>query len=215
MRFNRLPDLTGVYGPLRGVPEEEVRTFPQVYRGSLDFVDSLGHTGLTEIAQKAMRALTQRWTHISIDTRLSMLVPGMYPCIPGWHVDDFWRPDGKNTDLFTVPEAEHLVVNLGDCSNTIFLDQPITIEIPTIEELAGKSVHAVIHEAVEKVRPNTRTANPGSMYRMYPTTIHRGEAARVRGWRYFFRLTGSNHRVPKNEIRTQSQVYVDNVARGW
>jgi hypothetical protein len=139
----------------------------------------------------------------------------MYPCIPGWHVDDFWRPDGKHTDLLTVPEAEHIVMNLGDNSNTIFVDEMVSIDVPPVELLGDCSVHSIIHNVVERQQPRAFTAREGHWYRMWPTTIHRGEAARKRGWRVFLRLTGSNHRVAKNEVRSQTQVYVTDPSRGW
>jgi hypothetical protein len=211
VRFNRLPELVSLYTGEVG----DLRDWPQLYRASPEFAQDAGHAGLSRAVSEALSGLTQKWKHVSIDTRVSMLVPGMYPCIPGWHVDDFWRPDGKHTDLLTVPEAEHMVMNLGTNSNTMFVNELLTIEIPTVAELGEKSVHAIIHAAVESIDVETIAAQQGFIYRMYPTTIHRGEAARERGWRVFFRLTGSNHREPRDEVRTQTQVYITDPARGW
>jgi hypothetical protein len=211
MRFNRLVEAVGNFL----TPPGDLRLWPQVYRASPRFIEGLGHLSLTAAVDRAMSRLTQSWKHVVVDTRVSMLVPGMYPCIPGWHTDDFWRPDGKHTDLLTVPEAEHLVLNLGDNSNTVFVDEPISIDVLPVELLGDRSIHSVIHEVVERQQPLTLTAKDSCWYRMWPTTIHRGSAATERGWRVFFRLTGSNHRFAKDEVRSQTQVYVTELSRGW
>lgn len=213
MRFNRMPEYVGTFS----VSYDDLRNFPQVYRCSAEFVKTLGHKPLSAAVDQALKQLTQKWKFISIDTRLSMLMEGMYPCIPGWHVDDFWRPEGKKTDLLTVPEAEHIGLNLGTCSNTIFLKHPITIEIPTPAELEvlDTNVHTIIHKEVERKEIASFPLQEREFWRFFPTTIHRGSAATENGWRYFFRLSGSNHREPLNQLRTQTQVYVADMSKGW
>lgn len=45
--------------------------------------------------------------------------------------------------------------------------------------------------------------------------FHRGTVSKGSGWRLFMRATESNHWEPQNEIRTQTQVYLENFHAGW
>jgi len=149
------------------------------------------------------------WQYLVVDTRLSMLMPGMYPCIPGWHCDEFYRPAGI-PDLAAAPDAEHLITVLGGCSRTRFVTQ----EIETTLE-PSTDFYAKLHLEIEAKNPKTAQIEPGDWWRLSQLSPHRGEPATEAGWRYFFRMTGSNHHTPKNELRTQTQVYLTAPFAGW
>src|SRR5581483_8995915 len=102
------------------IPDQ--KGLPQLYRADEKFAK--------EEASPFFRALIDQiaalyagdgFKFTSIDTRTHMLMKGMYPCIPGWHCDDFYRPDGGQPDLENVEKEapqKHYIVVLGDCSMT-------------------------------------------------------------------------------------------------
>jgi len=212
MRFDYLPEHVGTIDTEIG----DVRGYPQLLRGTPAFADGLGHAGLSRLIRFASPALRRKWDYISIDTRLSMLMPGMYPCIPGWHCDDFYRPTGGQPNLENAPPAEHVCIVIGNCSRTRFVAGPIELPLPSATDLeGGRTVYGVMHRRIEQAQPATMLVSSGEAWRFSPLTWHRGEPATEMGWRYFLRLTGSNHWTPLNQTRTQTQVYLTEPFRGW
>lgn len=196
---------------------DDIRTAPQFYRAGMDFIMQHRHPIIEAFLETVGEHVMQepsKWKQMSLDSRVSMLMPRFYPCIPGWHCDDFYRPDGQ-PDLEHVHEkapAVHYMVILGDAgSHTKFISQPL--ELPL---LRGPSpVYARYHQIIEALQPETFEVHPGEILRFSPTDFHTGQAATRRGWRIFIRATFSNHREPKNELRAQTQVYVDPKESGW
>lgn len=211
MMFADLPRCVG-----RFTWTDDIRAFPQFYRCSPRFALPRANPDLRAAIEYVLAsALTRHWKHISIDTRISMLMPGMYPCIPGWHCDDFWRPTGQQPDLGSAPDMEHVAVVFGATSFTRYVKEPIELGLPTAEALDGQPLYRVMHEAIETLRPQTFQVRDGEAWRFTQRSWHRGESATERGWRCFFRLTGSDHLEPVNEVRTQSQVYLTEPFSGW
>ena len=54
--------------------------------------------------------------HIVIDTKVVMLMPGMYPCIGGWHADAIERKNGQ-PDLSTLNDNKgtHFIYSASTC----------------------------------------------------------------------------------------------------
>lgn len=206
MKFDSLPEHVSTVDTGIG----DLREYPQVLRGSPAYVHSLGHGPLNRLVDIALASLLPRWSQVSIDTRLSMLMPGMYPCIPGWHCDDFYRPAGGQPDLVGAPDIEHIMVILGNCSRTRFVSE--SIELPKPE---GDLVYADIDRWVNVLAPKTLCVSSGEFWKFSQISLHRGEPSTEVGWRYFMRLTGSNHWQPLNQRRTQTQVYVVPPFIGW
>jgi hypothetical protein len=211
MLFNDLPRLVT---KLNDMPEgEALRGLPQFFRADLDMVWRLGGPSLRRVLSAI--GFASRWQYLSVDSRLHMLMPGMYPCIPGWHCDDFHRPDGKQPALAKVMHeapSEHAAIVLGGCSLTRFVNEPITVDVWTP---AGANVYGKAHALIEALEPRTMQVAPGELWWFSPLSWHRGEPATARGWRYFLRITGSNHYEPRNELRTQTQVYMPAPFEGW
>lgn len=207
MKFNDLPIQVAVVETSVG----DLREYPQVLRGGPAFVKSLGHASLGRLVDLCASLLLLHWDHVSIDTRLSMLMPGMYPCIPGWHCDDFYRPNGGQPDLERAPPAEHLVLILGNCSRTRFVAEPMELPLPD----AGEPIYRTMHRRIEMLSPRTFQVESGQVWRFGPRAWHKGEPATEAGWRYFLRLTGSNHWTALNQRRTQTQVYLTEPFVGW
>lgn len=192
----------------------DVRKLPQVHRMDPARSRELGVESLDWLIRRAAEGLSGDWKHVVVDTRLSMLMPGMYPCIPGWHCDDFWRPGGGQPDLENAPPCEHVAIVLGGCSLTRYVSNPIEIDTDAWDPLA-ETFYSFLHDELEAIEAENFAVKPGEIWRFTERTIHRGSPATHRGWRYFLRLTGSNHVEPKNEIRTQTQVYMTDPFVGW
>lgn len=200
--------------------QTELSKLPQFYRAGCDFAYRLGGEVYREMFK--LPVFISDFRHISIDSRVSMLQPGWFPCIPGWHCDDFYRPNGQ-PDLEAIekgraPSVHHMMV-LGNSSLTEFISP---IELPAPAELGQSSdplygrYDKLINRRIECLDEcATFSAKEGQLIQFGPLDFHRGTPATKAGWRLFVRITQSNHREPKNEIRTQTQVYLTDVSRGW
>jgi hypothetical protein len=188
---------------------EDLRQYPQVLRGSPGFCWE-EHSLLGYTVDQATTYLTRQWRYVSVDSRVHMLMKGMYPCIPGWHCDDFFRPQGGQPDLLNAPPSEHVFVVLGKCSLTRFVARPLSLPLDYEGTLYG-----TLHKRIEALAPETFQVGPGEFWRFTQKTLHRGEPAAENGWRVFIRVTGSDHWEPVNELRTQTQVYLTAPFKGW
>ena len=164
---------------------------------------------------------------VVIDTRVHMLMPGWYPCIPGWHHDDVprTRSDGQPNYGPGQDRSEHIVALVGaDCARTKFaLGAASFPEVPI-----GSVVYDVWHrEVVSKLRSGALKSwrlPMGRLALFNDRTWHRGVAATGNGWRWFGRASrytdpdGNriDRRNPRtNEVRTQVQVYMSRANAGW
>lgn len=208
--FERLG--TVYHGPSEG----QIREIPQLYRADMEFAYKFGGPYIQKFL-KDFKPL--RFEHISIDVKVHMLQPGWFPCIPGWHLDDFWRPNGGQPDLNTLHEhpSVHTMVVWGDAALPEFLEGPV--ELPQASELVtpGQNLYAAYNLAIEAAKLPRKAVQPGVKYKFTHLDFHRGVAATKPGWRCFVRITESDHREPKNEIRSQSQVYIptSDLYKGW
>jgi hypothetical protein len=214
MIFDQLPRTIGKID----VSNVDIRHLPQFYRADMDMVWRLGGRLYRDVLGQL--GFASKWKYISVDSRTSMLMPGMFPCIPGWHCDDFYRPSG-HTDLRSLMEqapSEHAMLLVGDCSRTVFLNEAIEWNPP---DYGGVHAHAhrFIEKQIEKAdvykRPRRVLVEPGSLTWFGPLSWHKGTAATKQGWRHFLRITGSHHYEPQNELRTQTQVYLLDEGAGW
>lgn len=171
---------------------------------------------------EAFRAWKERFdrgllskTSIVIDSRVNMLMPGMYPSIPGWHGDDVPRGikyaqpdlDGVDTNAFV-----HFMVLFSDnvipVSATEFVVEPVTLDVDS--ENVWKSVNA----GIETLRPRTSKLREGDIISFGQEALHRASPCTQAGWRFFMRVSFT-YRKPINEIRQQVQVYMPIETAGW
>jgi len=142
-----------------------------------------------------------------VDSRVHMLFPGMYPAIPGWHMDEVHRDEhGILRPDLTKPKVHYLLV----------LDQG-TGSLPIFGNLQDNSLIRPgmrYSDLKGKVLPSYQ-AEPEKLYRFEWHDIHRATPAKGKGWRYFLRITLDSERSPLNEIRTQTQVYLTDENKGW
>lgn len=157
--------------------------------------------------------------HVVIDTRSHMLMRGFYPAIPGWHCDGYPRRAYlSQPDLLAGnPECVNYVCHVSDqdcgVSNTLFLD-----EESFVVDVDVNSVWSSVHKAAVELEKTTDGNNlfqqeDGDLIEFNQETLHRAQAAKTRGWRWWFRAS-CYYKPPKNDIRKQVQVYAPE-GLGW
>ncbi len=197
---------------IEGLDNVELRNLPQLYRADAEFSRSFNNHAINLILKNL--PTHPEFKYVSIDSRTHMLMRGMYPCIPGWHCDDFYRASkDSQPNLESVLEeapATHYMLILGENSRTEFLKKDV--ELPSPRELLEqfgdkKPFYLSYDEIIDQINPETVLVEPKNLYSFGPLCFHRGKPATENGWRFFMRATFSNHREPKNEVRYQTQVY--------
>ena len=79
----------------------------------------------------------------------------------------------------------------------------------------GDGLHRSETVTVSNSSIKTTFITPGQIVSFDCFDFHRGTVATASGWRLFMRATESNHWEPQNEIRTQTQVYLESFHAGW
>lgn len=200
---------------------DEVRSEPMLFGCDVPFARSHGGS----ITRAFLDHLD--WDDAIIDTRVHMLMPGMYPCIPGWHHDDVprTRSDGQPNYLKPSYKAQHAMALVGDdIAPTYFALGKASFNIPSLRSLStrsGVTIYGTWHKEVERLLRTKKL----ELFRLYPSHIilfdwltwHRGSRATGSGWRWFGRASRRTHRLqnPTNEVRSQVQVYMSPLNNGW
>ncbi len=188
----------------------QIRDEPSFHKADLDFVRE--HAGpLSELLLDVMAPLmfTESGFNLLVDSRVTMLMPGYLPAIPGWHCDSY-RSDGKQPDLTQMDDERYKFwfCNLATnqrVSNTEFLALPAHLQVDS--ERVWASVDEAINSDGGLDEWESRQILPGEIVEFNQTDLHRASPCIVAGWRLFFRVTAT-HREPVNEIRSQVQVYI-------
>ncbi len=193
-------------------PDFDVRKLPQLFRSDGEFIRSMRSELLDYLVDQLPSH--PEYKYLSTDSRTHMLFTDVYPNIPGWHCDDFYRtPETNNQpDLENLTEQAnciHYMLLIGDSSRTEFLKNDL--ELPTTREILATGTQRPIYyhydELIEKEPRETVHLDDRALYSFGPLCFHRGQGAVKNGWRYFIRFTFSNHYEPLNELRYQTQVY--------
>ena len=127
--------------------------------------------------------------HPVIDTKTVLLMPGQYPCIPGWHCDGVLRPErGAQPDMDSVGERiYHYIFSMsgGSAPNipTEFVCKDETLQVDE------DNVWSSVAKGLQGYSRKTFKTEANSIYRFNRATLHRGLPATERTVRYFFRLS--------------------------
>ncbi len=154
---------------------------------------------------------------IYVDSRTHMLMPGWYPCIPGWHHDDVPRDrcDGQPEYANPSYSTKHVLALWGDASLTEFAEGDASFpEIP-IGSVVYKEWHPIVEQKIESGELSRFIVPELRMIGFNDRAWHRGVAAHKSGWRFFIRATVGSGERPRNERRTQVQVYLPALNDGW
>lgn len=211
---------------------KDLKNTPSLWNVSLD--DAIRFGG--DVTRSALSGLTLIGDrkHVTVDTKIHMLMPGMIPAIPGWHTDGVPRqhdgtPSGGSPLLQRQEELDaegkaphyHLLIS-GDFCSTEFLDRVIAWDPPGRQELYAEMTSYV----------SNYTERYAETYHRYPVytlpgyqwvtwdwwNIHRAVESSAHGWRFLIRVTESDFLPPQTDprefIRTQNQVYIP-MQYGW
>lgn len=217
--------LTIQHGALpRTAEPEQIKAEPMFFRATVDF--ALANGG--DLTHRFVDEAFSLWGDLSdviIDSRHHMLMPGMFPCIPGWHTDDAPRDQDKwggQPNIFD-PEyvTEHLlcIVDSGTGSLTEFLkgeiEMPESWMVRRFQQ-EGSNFYKSADKIIETYEPGTRVyPRTGDIVEFDSHTWHRGTPARARGFRWFIRMTRNSKHQAQNEIRSNAQVYITDTSYGW
>jgi hypothetical protein len=158
------------------------------------------------------------------DSRVHMLMPGWFPCIPGWHHDDVPRSRSDGQPNYENPEfkSQHILALVnGDIAPTEFaVGRAI---MPVIPLYAKHPIYKYWHDQVElDIRDNCLERVPVPSNRLIGfdyQAFHQGVRAVKAGWRWFGRISWNagyeSGRPHHNEIRKQVQVYLEHPMEGW
>ena len=202
--LSKLPLFTG----------QAVKDEPMIFSG--DYAFSWEHGG--PITRAFLELLPDK--NCVIDSRTHMLMPGWYPCIPGWHLDDVprTRPDGQPDHLHPAYRAYNIMAIVGDASVTEFISGELDLEdIGFYEGAVYGKWNAEINRRLAEpdCKIALRKVPESTLIYMPFGAFHRGTPATKNGWRFFIRANFNTARKPSNEIRTQVQVYLPVPEAGW
>lgn len=196
--------------------ESDIKAEPMMFSASFHYAQEFGGP----LTASFLRALPSQWTgdpSFILDSRTHMLMPGWFPCIPGWHLDDVprTRPDGQPDHISPIYQSEHVMALWGTASVTTFMEGHIELTEPP----AGDSIYGAWHHVIEEaVRQGHVVETPVPDRRLVFfdwQSFHRGNPATKNGWRFFIRASCNTQRKHFNEIRSQVQVYLPAVNAGW
>lgn len=212
------PDLKMIDDYSFSESEHDIESEPMIYGGSWNWCQENGGP----ITRQIMRRIADDFNaeiirhallgyHPVIDTKSVLLMPGQYPCIPGWHCDGVIRSErGGQPDIATIGEdIKHYICVIGEN------DGIVGTEVATNEVTLNIDPDNVWKEVDKQMGAyqEGRVLKSGQIAKINRQTLHRGSVATGRGWRYFFRLS-FYHMPAMNRFRHQVQVYAD-INQGW
>lgn len=213
--------------------QEEIKNETMLFSADYEFArkngDGLTHLFLDNLPEDFKKS------KLVIDTRVHMLMPGWYPCIPGWHHDDIPRKGRFGQPNYIDPEyySEHIlmVVN-SSVAPTEFLTGNVVLKLPSPEEVIYNVWNKEINLRLNSNPPEDWKVTPvedSTLYVFNWETFHRGTVTVKNGWRFFIRASRyfkdkyksvEDHerfqrRTSKNQIRRQVQIYMSELEAGW
>ena len=202
-------------GELSNYSEDIIKNEPMFFRASYDFCQQ--HAG--PITAEFLKALPQAWKTdtLCIDSRVHMLMPGWFPCIPGYHHDDVVRSrsDGQ-PNYHDTNNCQHIFALInGHLAPTKFAIGQIELEEPQHGQIIYKHWHQNIVDAINTGQLAEVSAPSNKLIEFDYQAFHTGTRAVENGWRWFIRATRYASYPPQNEIRRQVQVYLEFPTEGW
>ncbi len=202
-------------GEMPAFDQETVKNEPMLFNAGLQFSACNGGP-ITKAFIACLPWDFLQEMNAVIDTRVHMLMPGWFPCIPGWHHDDVPRNtvDGQPNYVDPPYRSRHVMALVNaDIAPTEFLLG--RIEVP--DPVPGVTTYKLWDEHIESVRAGWQVGQvpDRTLIAFDCDTFHRGTAAVGNGWRWFGRISINTHRKPTNEIRRQVQVYMPTINAGW
>lgn len=213
--------------------ETQIKNEPMLFNCDFDHAIKLGGELTKKVLQPFLDERIAGYLDLNkcvIDTRVHMLMPGWYPCIPGWHHDDVprTREDGQ-PNYHDLKRSLHyiLLLNASVAPTEFALSEvfgdPIKLYIPEKGRVIYSEWDRTVDELIKINKLKVRKLEDKRWVMMDDRTFHRGVPAVKNGWRYFIRLSAyfedgkqierGNPRT--NEIRRNAQVYMSALNAGW
>lgn len=199
--------------------ENKVKDEPMFFNSNLHFAYENGGP-ITKAFIDAL-PINYKYYNYVFDSRVHMLMPGWYPAIPGFHHDDVPRteynlgqPDYENMDY----KSEHIMALVNaDISPTLFATGRIKVSGVPKGELVYRKWDSEIKELIKNKGCEIIECPDKQLVEFDWETFHTGQKAVKNGWRWFGRVSKNTHRVKNitNEIRRQTQVYLEFPMEGW
>lgn len=200
--------------------QDQIKNEPMLFSCDLNHAIKLGGALTKAFLDNLDKEFLADPTFI-IDSRVHMLMPGWWPCIPGYHHDDVLRTRDDGQPFYErirdigYALSRHAMIIIGDSSRTQFaLGQE---EFPIIPKggIVYKEWHPLVERMVGDGRLISYMAEPDRVIYFDWQTWHQGTVATKNGWRFFARVTINTTRKPSNELRRQVQVYLERPMEGW
>lgn len=195
--------------------DEQVKNEPMFWQADLKFAQENGGP-ITKAFLAALPAYMKRQPLV-FDSRSHMLMPGWFPCIPGFHHDSVPRNTTTGQPNYDVENHVFHAIALinGDICPTEFAIGES--EFPQVPD--GEIIYKVWHNEVDKQLKSgilqSWKAISNRVIFMDGQTWHQGTKAVKNGWRWFGRASIFDDRTAKNEIRKQTTVYLEFPMEGW
>lgn len=211
---------------LHNWPQQSIKDEPMLFNCDLAHAHVLGGPIVRDFISK----IPLDWYEepLVIDTRVHMLMPGWYPCIPGWHHDDVprTRMDGQPNYGEQQDRAAHIMALCnGQICPTQFAIGSQDFSEPDMGTTIYKEWDAVLNHSLRNgSKLELHSIQDKQLVMFDDRTWHRGSPATGSGWRWFGRISrywdanGNciSRRNPRtNEVRKQVQVYIDPINKGW
>ncbi|ANA86232.1 hypothetical protein SEA_LOZINAK_75 [Gordonia phage Lozinak] len=216
-RFNsdayRETDARDVY-----ISDDQIEGTPNLRRASLSDAILFGGPAVRDLLERA--PIVGDREYVFVDTKVSMLMPGWYPAIPGWHTDGVPRGDNGHPSDYGHPSLPKQLTQRSPRFHTIIAGNPCLTEFLKgdyeleIEHDQDNVLYSEMTNKVEELagrRTRTLMAPKPQVWASWDWwQIHRAGEANRRGWRLLIRITESDLVRPatRDFIRTQNQVYV-------
>ncbi|QSM04708.1 hypothetical protein PROPHIGD54-2_130 [Mycobacterium phage prophiGD54-2] len=218
--FNRNPVVIGprAYAEPPGL----IEATPNLRRASLSNAALFGGPLLRQLLQSA--PIVGDHKHILVDTKVSMLMPGWWPAIPGWHTDGV--PRYSVTDKTVTPAnwgmpslplqndrslegyyPRYHTLHVGNDCPTVFIDG--LMHLP-IEHDDDEQMYSEMTRRIDGCTTLRKLVAQEAVWHSWDWwNIHQASQATERGWRLLIRITESDQPPADSDfIRSQNQVYV-------
>jgi hypothetical protein len=196
--------------------ENDLRYEPMLF--SCDYWNAYHKGG--DATREFLLALPSSWhnNETIVDSRVHMLMPGWYPCIPGFHHDDVprERSDGQPEYFNPSYHSEHAMIlfNGSICPTEFALGESEFEDVP-LGGIYYKKWHPEVVRKIETGELTKFSAPENQIIFFNDRTWHQGVKAVKSGWRLFIRASRNTNRKALNEERKQVQVYLENPMEGW